>query len=85
MQLFWVVFSTFCGQKKDLNLKKIYCSIRTRKLHNIKLRKKIYRLKIGKSVIHRAQLGKAYQLFFFVIEFSLLKDTLIHIKMTGKG
>ena len=39
MQLFGVVFSTFCEQKKKLNLKNIYFSIRTEKLHSIKAKK----------------------------------------------
>ena len=33
----------------------------------------------------RPQLVWAYQLIFFVIEFFLLKDTLIYIKMTGNN
>ena len=37
LQLFGMVFSTFCGQK-DIFLKK-YCRVRTKKLHGIKLRK----------------------------------------------
>ena len=37
MQLFEVVFSTFCGQKHNLNLFFKYFSIRTKKLHNKKL------------------------------------------------
>jgi hypothetical protein len=39
MQLFGVVFSTFCGQKENLNFFNKYCSVRTKKLNNIKLRK----------------------------------------------
>ena len=41
LQLFGEVFSTFCGQKIRLNFFKKYCSIRTEKLHNIKLKKNI--------------------------------------------
>ena len=37
MQLFGVVFSTFCGQKKHFKNFKKYFSIGTKKLHNLKL------------------------------------------------
>ena len=35
-QLLRVVFSSFCGKKTQI-FKKIYCSVRTKKLHKIKL------------------------------------------------
>ena len=43
MELFEVVFSTFCGQKKYLKKFQKYFSIRTEKLHNIKVYKKNYK------------------------------------------
>ncbi len=40
-QLFGVVFSTFCGQKNNLDFfSKKYFNIRTEKLHSIKAKKK---------------------------------------------
>ena len=38
LQLLEVVFSTFCGQRNIFNSFKEYFSIRTKKLHNMKLR-----------------------------------------------
>ena len=38
-QLFWVVFSIFHGQKIKKNNFFLHCSVRTEKLHKIKLKK----------------------------------------------
>ena len=37
-QLFEVLFSTFCGQKKNLKFFKLHFCVRTEKLHNIELK-----------------------------------------------
>ena len=42
-QLLKGIFSTFCGQKKVLKFFKKYCSVRTKKLHKIKLKRNFKR------------------------------------------
>ena len=42
MQLFEVVFSTFCGQKKNLRFLKKYFSVRIEKLHKMDFIKKFF-------------------------------------------
>ena len=47
-QLFWVVFSIFHGQKKFFFEFFLHCSVRTEKLHKIKL--KFFKKNFGKKI-----------------------------------